>query len=66
MSSFRSQRSQLTLDNIKNPQLRTRRSIERLVIDIDDKVLNFKKHGVDIEKALKRRQRIFEDSLEPP
>ena len=54
MSAVRSDRNQKTLDRIKDPKLRTERSLQQLVIDIDDKVLKFSKHNVDTSKAPKK------------
>ena len=39
--------------------------MQQLVVDIDDKVLNFSKHNVDTSKAPKKGQTIFSHKVAP-
>lgn len=63
-SKIRSPRTQRTLDSIKDPHLRTERSIDQLIIDIDDKVLNFSKHGINQSKAPKKGQSLYSHEVQ--
>jgi len=64
-STFRSERTQRTLDSIKDPNLRTERSLALLVTEIDDKVLNFSKQNINIAKAPKKGEYLYSHEVKP-
>lgn len=64
-SNLRSHRTQRTLDKIKDPKLFAERSLAQLIVDIDDKVLNFSKQNIDMTKAPKKGETLYAHQVKP-
>ena len=64
-TSFRDHRAARVIDSIKHPSLRTERSLQKLMVEIDDKVLNFSKQNIDMKKAPKKGELFFAADVAP-